>query len=684
MSPVQPWPGTDPSESPISVLIKLSRHYGANIDYVIAGGGNTSVKIGDRLFAKGSGHPLATITEDGFVEMDRTALEKILQSDFGTDPMVREDRFKAAIMAARVHPEKEQRPSVETLLHHLVPKTFVAHTHSTVANFCTCTADGEALAKKLFGDDILWIPDVNPGMVLAQTLHKAIQDYTRRTRRDGPRAILLQNHGLVVSGDTADEILASTEWIVSTLLQHISGKTNLAPLGPVTCLPDDQVTRLVNVIAPALRGLLTDSDTLKFVLFDRSPAILNLVGSPTGKSVALNGPLTPEQIVYCLSFPLWVELPSEPTPEAILEILRQAVKAYRDTYRLPPQIVLVKGLGLFAAESDALQTRIAFEVYADAVRIMLGAAQFGAVRHMPRDKREFIEKWEVEAYRRNITRKRSAESGRATGRIAVVTGAAQGFGFEIARDLAVQGAMVVLTDLNADGVVKAAADIVKSIGKDRAIGLPVNVTDGASVQAVIDEVVRRFGGLDLLVSNAGVLKAGSVKTQPEKDFDFVTAVNYKGFFLCVQKAAPVMAVQHQARPSYWSDIVEINSKSGLEGSSRNGAYAGSKFGGIGLTQSFALELVADGIKVNAICPGNFFDGPLWSDPNTGLFVQYLRAGKVPGAKTVEDVKQFYVSKVPMGRGCTGPDVMKAIYYLMEQKYETGQALPVTGGQVMLH
>jgi sorbitol-6-phosphate 2-dehydrogenase len=144
-----------------------------------------------------------------------------------------------------------------------------------------------------------------------------------------------------------------------------------------------------------------------------------------------------------------------------------------------------------------------------------------------------------------------------------------------------------------------------------------------------------------------------------------------------------MAAQHRADPQYMSDIIQINSKSGLAGSNRNGAYAGGKFGGIGLTQSFALELIEDGIKVNSICPGNLFDGPLWSDPENGLFVQYLRTGKVPGVKTIEQVRKFYENKVPMGRGCTTADVMHAIYYLMDQKYETGQAVPVTGGQVML-
>jgi len=275
-------------------------------------------------------------------------------------------------------------------------------------------------------------------------------------------------------------------------------------------------------------------------------------------------------------------------------------------------------------------------------------------------------------------------TGRAAGRIALVTGAAQGFGYEIACALAAQGAWVALADINVAGVTAAAASVNAACGRPAAVGVPINVIDPASVQAAVAAVVTAFGGLDLLVSNAGVLKAGSVKTLPVADFDFVTNVNYKGFFLCTQMVAPVMALQRRACPQAWSDIIQINSKSGLQGSNRNGAYAGSKFGGIGLVQSFALELIEDGIKVNAICPGNFFDGPLWSDPDRGLFVQYLRTGKVPGARTVEDVKRSYESKIPMGRGCTTPDVMRAIYYLTDQCYETGQALPVTGGQVMLN
>lgn len=275
-------------------------------------------------------------------------------------------------------------------------------------------------------------------------------------------------------------------------------------------------------------------------------------------------------------------------------------------------------------------------------------------------------------------------AGRMAGAVVLVTGAAQGFGRGIAEELAAEGACVVVADMNAELGAAFAEELNHGTGRKAALFVATNVTQSASVKACVDCAVSAFGGIDMLINNAGVLRAGGLDELSEKDFDLVTAVNYKACFICTQAVVPVMKRQKAFNPEYSADIIQINSKSGLEGSKRNFAYAGSKFGTIGLTQSFALELVECGIKVNAICPGNFFDGPLWSDPDNGLFVQYLRAGKVPGAKTLDDVRDFYLSKIPMGRGCTPADVARAIHYCREQTYETGQALPVTGGQVMLN
>lgn len=272
---------------------------------------------------------------------------------------------------------------------------------------------------------------------------------------------------------------------------------------------------------------------------------------------------------------------------------------------------------------------------------------------------------------------------RLAGRIALVTGGAQGFGEGIARELAVAGATVVVADLNLPLAEQVAASLNAAHGADSALALAVDVGDEASVQALVEQTTLRFGGLDLLVSNAGVLRAGGLEEMTLKDFEFVTRINYTAFFLMTKHAARPMKIQARFDPDFLADIVQINSKSGLEGSNRNFAYAGGKFGGIGLVQSFAKELVEHRIKVNAVCPGNYYEGPLWSDPEKGLFVQYLKAGKVPGARTVRDVYDFYVDKVPMHRGCSPADVTKAIAYCVEQTYETGQAIPVTGGQNML-
>lgn len=275
-------------------------------------------------------------------------------------------------------------------------------------------------------------------------------------------------------------------------------------------------------------------------------------------------------------------------------------------------------------------------------------------------------------------------SNRLRGCVAVVTGAAQGFGRGIAEGLVRDGACVVVADLNAE-LGQDFADSLNAVASEPVATFQhTDVTSAESLAGCVQGAVRAFGGIDLLVANAGVLKAGGIEEMSEASFDLVTAVNYKAFFLCVRAVVPIMRLQRRLNPAHTADIVQVNSKSGLEGSNRNFAYAGGKFGGLGLVQSFALELAGEGIKVNAVCPGNYFDGPLWSDPEKGLFVQYLKAGKVPGAKTIDDVRTFYLSKVPMKRGCLPEDVVTAILYLTEQQYETGQALPITGGQVMLN
>lgn len=669
--------------TPMETIVALSRKYGADPAFVLAGGGNTSVKDDQSLWVKASGTSLATIDAEGFVQLDRDALQQLLESDVPNDREDREATFKKRILAARKDPASSLRPSVETVLHHLLPGQYVIHTHPTAANVLTCSSRGRAIAEELFADEVIWIPFIDPGWLLAREVYQAVGQWQQKTGRKDAPPILMENHGLLVCGDDAETIASRTEAVIDAVHRKLTeSDSRQCPFGAIELLDQARRETLMRKIGPLLRGLLGSDEALPIVRFDDSAAVSQLVCGAEGLAAAASGPLTPDQIVYCHSFPLWIDTPETEDPAELRDELAGAIEEHETRTGAAPKIILVAGVGLFAVGESYKSAETARAVYADAIAVMAGASRLGKIQPLSDDARTFIENWEVEAYRRNIAARLRA-AGRANGKIALVTGAAQGFGLEIAQDLAAQGACVVLADLNVAGAVAAADEINAAAGANFAVGLEMNVTDPESIAAAVTETVRRFGGLDLLIANAGVLKAESVKSQPVKDFDFVTAVNYKGYFLCVQGVCPIFEIQHLARPDCFADIIQINSKSGLEGSNKNFAYAGGKFGGIGLTQSFALELIEDNVKVNSICPGNFFDGPLWSDPDNGLFVQYLRTGKVEGAKTIEDVRKAYEAKVPMGRGCRTEDVMRAVYYLLEQKYETGQAVPVTGGQVML-
>ena len=321
-----------------------------------------------------------------------------------------------------------------------------------------------------------------------------------------------------------------------------------------------------------------------------------------------------------------------------------------------PAVIYAEGIGVFTVADSLDGAKTVANAYYDAVGVSLGNAS-------GLDKNTVLP---------------AGKTGRVANRVVVVTGGAQGFGKGIAEAMNKNGAYVVIADMNYEGAKATAAEF------DQALAVGANVSDEQSVADMIRDTVLTYGGIDVFINNAGIVRAGSLEEMTKSNFELVTAVNYTAYFLCVKYASAAMKIQRRFAPSRLSDVIEINSKSGLAGSNKNFAYAGSKFGGIGLTQSFALELAPYGIKVNAVCPGNFLEGPLWTDPVRGLLVQYLNAGKVPGAKTTADVLKFYESKVPLGRGCRPGDVAAAILYIIEQEYETGQAIPVTGGQNMLN
>jgi NAD(P)-dependent dehydrogenase (short-subunit alcohol dehydrogenase family)/rhamnose utilization protein RhaD (predicted bifunctional aldolase and dehydrogenase) len=649
-------------------LLKISDFYGSSKDYVIAGGGNTSYKDEQTIWIKASGSPLSGLTEEGLVALSRAKLRIISVKQYSDDPVVREEEVKADMFRSILEPGRNKRPSVETSLHELIQYKYVVHLHPTIINGLLCSRNAKSLTIQLFGEKVLFVPYIDPGYTLFKRLDTEISIYRENNKKD-PQIIFLENHGSFVSADSPEEIKKKYDEIILKIGEIIS---------PSSDSYDLPYNPLMNKVLPAMRMLLS-GDQPKVIRYRHNSLIAKYYTSQQ-EFHKISHPLTPDIIVYCKYRYLYIEQSS--TPERILESFKGQLERFIKEFNFIPKIIVIKDMGVFAVEDSCTTAESVLDVYEDLVRICNYSSQCGGTRLLTPDQIAFIDQWEVENYRRKVSQGEESRNN-IKNKVAIVTGGAQGFGAGIAEALYALKANLVIADLNEETGFGFVSGLNKPKSPNRAIFVKTDVSDPESVKELIISTVREFGGLDIMISNAGILRAGGLDEMEPDVFSKSTDINYNGYFHCAKYGSEIMKLQNREKPEYFSDIIQINSKSGLRGSNRNFAYAGAKFGGIGLTQSFAMELAPHRIKVNSICPGNFYEGPLWSDQHNGLFVQYLKTGKVPGAKNIEEVRKFYEDQVPMKRGCRLEDVMKAILYVIDQEYETGQAIPVTGGQVML-
>lgn len=653
----------------ISDLIEISRYYGKNKDFVVAGGGNTSFKDENTIWIKASGRSLSELSEDGLVALDRKKLHLIAEKNYPEDPFQREEQVKDDLMASLTdESDKNKRPSVETSLHEIINYKFVVHLHPAAINGILCSRLARTIINELYGEKAIFVPYTDPGYTLFRSLTSEIARYREKHISD-PQIIFLENHGSFVSADTIEEIRE----IYDNLILNVSKK--IQPLPEFETLPYNSI---LDKVLPVIRMLLSE-DKARVIRFRHNSLIAKYYHNHQ-EYHKISLPLTPDIIVYCKSRYLYIEQSS--TADKIVESIKRQLPRFFSEYGYLPKVILINNLGLLAVEKSVQAAESVLDVYEDLIRISHYSSSCGGPKFLSPEQSSFIDQWEVENYRRKVGLK-SEEGNKLAGRVAVITGGARGFGAGIAEGLFNRAVNVVVADLNEDEGKNFIDKLNSGKSATLAVFVKTDVSDHESVRNLIGETVSQFGGIDIMISNAGVLKAGALDEMDPEVFASTTETNYNGYFHCAKYASEIMKIQNNEKPGYFTDIIQINSKSGLRGSNRNFAYAGSKFGGIGLTQSFALELAPYRIKVNSICPGNFYEGPLWSDPHNGLFVQYLRTGKVPGAKTIEDVRQFYEDQVPMRRGCRLEDVIKALLYIIDQEYETGQAVPVTGGQIML-
>ncbi len=404
--------------SALTSLVEYSNRYGSDPGMVLAGGGNTSMKTDQTLYVKGSGTSLATITEDGFVVMSRRGLGEIWKKKYPKEQAEREAAVLADMMAARRPGEENKRPSVETLLHDLFPQKFILHVHPSRVNALTCSVEGEKGVKRLFPDAV-WVDECEPGYILASRCRDKLAAYKELTGNNA-NLVFLQNHGVFFAANSPaglDELVAR---VMSTLDAEIQIKPDLAP--------DRTDREAATKIAPVLRMLYDENGTAS-VVFEASKTVLDFAESAESFSV-LKEPLSPDHIVYCKAEPLFLE---DCTPEGIIA----AFRAFEERRGFKPKVVFAKNIGMFTLGRTLKEARTAASVWRDAMSITVMAGSFGGVRHMAPEMVDFILNWEVESYRTKVSLS-AGDSKKLTGKIAVVTGSAQGFGEGIARTLAAE------------------------------------------------------------------------------------------------------------------------------------------------------------------------------------------------------------------------------------------------------
>jgi rhamnose utilization protein RhaD (predicted bifunctional aldolase and dehydrogenase) len=371
----------------IQDLVDISRYYGADPDYVIAGGGNTSFKDDATLYIKGSGSSLAEAEAERFVRMDRGRLNAIWEKTYPEEKDAREKAVLADMMAARMEGEERKRPSVETLLHDILPYAFVVHTHPALVNGITCSQCGEKAAFELFGDDIIWIPATNPGYILSKQVKTAMEAYKKQYGRSAA-IIFLQNHGVFAGADTPEGIKAIYGRIMETVRSRIKREPDFS--GEFT---------VFGCSADAGRALerLSGGKTVRFL---RNNGIAALTGDRRS-FYPVSAPFTPDHIVYAGSDPLFVETAGGDAGE-IIRHLEATWKTHLEKTSREPKITAVQGLGVFGIGATGKIAGLALELFTDAAKIAAYAEAFGGVRFMPPDQADFINNWEVERYRSKV------------------------------------------------------------------------------------------------------------------------------------------------------------------------------------------------------------------------------------------------------------------------------------------
>jgi rhamnulose-1-phosphate aldolase/alcohol dehydrogenase len=666
----------------VAELVARSNRLGSDPKNTNYAGGNTSAKGTETdpvtgepvelLWVKGSGGDLGTLTKSGLAVLRLDRMRQLVNVYPGVE---REDEMVAAFDYC-LHGKGGAAPSIDTAMHGLVDAIHVDHLHPDSGIAVATAVDGEELTAKIFGDRVVWVPWRRPGFQLGLDIAKI--------KTDNAQAIgcVLGGHGITAWGDSSEECEANSLEIIKTAESYIAEHSKPEPFGAVLegygALPDDQRRAKAAALAPTLRSIASFDKPMVGHFADDERVLEFLSGSEHPRLAEL-GTSCPDHFLRTKVKPLVLDLPADSSVEDCLARLRELHETYRADYQAyyerhatpdsppirgaDPLIILVPGVGMFSYGKDKQTARVAGEFYLNAINVMRGAEGLSTYSPIDESEKFKIEYWALE----EAKLQRMPKPKPLATRIALVTGAASGIGKSIAVRLAAEGACVMIADLDAEKAQAAAEEIGNS---DVAAGMAADVTDEAAVQAAIDATVLAFGGLDIVINNAGLSLSKSLLDTTVGDWDLQHNVMAKGSFLVSRAAAKVLIEQKLG-----GDIVYISSKNSLFAGPNNIAYSATKADQAHQVRLLAAELGEHGVKVNGINPDGVVRG-------SGIFAGGWGAKRaaVYGVPE-EELGKYYASRTLLKREVLPENVANAVFVLCspDLSHTTGLHIPVDAG-----
>ncbi|WAH99301.1 bifunctional aldolase/short-chain dehydrogenase [Arthrobacter sp. MMS18-M83] len=666
----------------VEELIARSNRLGADKRNTNFAGGNTSAKGTEKdpvtgedielLWVKGSGGDLGTLRAENLAVLRLDRLQALKAVYPGVE---REDEMVAAFDYC-LFGKGGAAPSIDTAMHGLVDAAHVDHLHPDSGIAIATAVDGEALTSKVFGEKVVWVPWRRPGFQLGLDI-AAIKEAN-------PQAIgtILGGHGITAWGTTSEEAEANSLWIIEQAERYIAQNGKAEPFGAklpgYAALPEAERRAKAAALAPVIRGIAS-ADKPQVGHFSDDPRVLEFLEGAEHPRLGALGTSCPDHFLRTKVKPLLLDLPADAGIEESIARLKELHAAYREDYQAyydrhadadspalrgaDPAIVLVPGVGMFSYGKDKQTARVAGEFYLNAINVMRGAEAISSYAPIEESEKFRIEYWALEEAKLSRMPKLKSHATR----IALVTGAASGIGKAIATRLAAEGACVVIADLNLDNARAVAAELG---GADVAVGIQADVTDEAQVAAAVQEAVLVFGGLDLVVNNAGLSISKPLLETTEKDWDLQHNVMAKGSFLVSKAAAKVMIDQGMG-----GDIVYISSKNSVFAGPNNIAYSATKADQAHQVRLLAAELGEYGIRVNGINPDGVVRG-------SGIFAGGWGAKRaaVYGVEE-QELGKYYAQRTLLKREVLPEHVANAAAVLTsnELSHTTGLHIPVDAG-----